>query len=810
MQQHTLRKQSGKAVQTALLLMALGHLPVPLIPQALAADQARSALASYQIRSASLEQALSQFASQAGISITLPPALVDGKTSSALSGDYTVQQGLEILLTGTGLQVVETSKGVYFLQKSLPVTKGQADLQTMKEVAVVGHHEQEAEIASGPVKGYVAKRSATATKTDTPIIETPQSITVVTADQIVAQKSQSIVDALAYTAGVAVRESGRVTESFVLRGFQADGQRGSLYKDGTKYTSNIYRGQQEPYGLERIELLRGAASVLYGNAAPGGIINTVTKRPTIDPLHELNVELGSFDRKQISGDFSDRLTEDGVWSYRLTGLFRDSDTFVDHIPDDRTFIAPAIKWQPSDATSLTILSQYKKTESKYMYGLSSYGTVKPSVNGKLSRSRFYGEPGADRYEDETWSLGYLLEHAFSDQLKLRQNVRYDEAKTNYDYTYNYGLDTATQRITDRGFDKSTNHDKAITADTNLSFNWGSDFARHTTLVGFDYTRQKEDTKRYDLTLSPYDIFNPSYGEVPANQTLNAFATNRSLQRSGLYVQDQIKIADKWVALLGGRQDWTESGSAFITGDRSWIYEKNNAFTSRAGLVYLAENGLAPFVSFSQSFEPAAGRGRTGNRFKPTEGEQYEVGIRYQPKDSNTLLSATVYQLKQQNVLTLDPVSIAFQVQTGEQRSRGIELEAKTDVTDDLTILAAYAYTDAITTKSNIATEVGARNPFTPEHQASLWADYSLSHWGVPGLKVGGGVRYVGASNGFAFLDVKVPSYTIFDAMASYTTGPWKLSVNATNLTDKTYVANCTYGCFYGQARNMIGTLTYRW
>ncbi|RYF41577.1 MAG: TonB-dependent receptor [Comamonadaceae bacterium] len=250
-------------------------------------------------------------------------------------------------------------------------------------------------------------------------------------------------------------------------------------------------------------------------------------------------------------------------------------------------------------------------------------------------------------------------------------------------------------------------------------------------------------------------------------------------------------------------------SAFV-GDGRWEHEKNNAFTGRVGIVYLASNGLAPFASFSQSFEPAAGRSRLGERFKPTEGDQYEVGVRYQPPGSRTLVTASVYQLTQQNRLTLDPADVGFQVQTGEMQSRGFELEAKTRVGKHLSVLAGYAYTDARTTQSNMASEVGARNPFTPRHQASVWADYDLAAAGLPGLRLGGGVRYVGTSTGFAFLNVNVPSHAIFDAMASYTTGPWRIALNVRNVADKTYVANCTYGCFYGEARQMVATATYRW
>jgi iron complex outermembrane receptor protein len=766
------------------------------------AQDAPTPATTFAIPAQPLDQALNLLARQAGLQLLAPPALVQGVPGRAVQGRLGVAAAAAQLLQGTGL-AARVVGGTLVVEKA-PASSSTA-LPTVTVTADAAR-----ETATGPVDGYLARRNATGTKTDTPLIETPQSISIVTAVQVEAQKAQSLADTLAYTAGVAVRESSRATESFVLRGFQADGQSGSLYRDGTKYSSNLYQGQQEPYGMERIELLRGAASVLYGNAAPGGIINTVSKRPTQETLRELNLELGSFHRKQVSADFGGRLSEDGDWSYRLTGLLRDSDSFVDHVQDNRTFLAPALTWRPSATTSLTVLAQYKETESKYIYALPAIGTVKPSNHGRLSRSTFIGEPGADRYQDQARSIGYLLEHAFSDQVRLRQNVRLDNAHVVYDYTYHYDLADADQRITNRGFDQSASRARAFTADTSLELKWGSGALRHTTLVGLDHTRQKERVARYDLALPAFDIFAPTYGATPVDPQESLYAAHRKLKRTGIYVQDQVKVADRWVALLGGRYDWTENATSPIVGDDVWTSEKNNAFTARAGLVYLADNGLAPFASFSQSFEPAAGLGRTGERFKPTEGEQFELGLRWQPPGSETLVSATVYQLTQQNVLTLDPVNIAYQVQTGEKRARGFEFEAKTRVARNLSVLAAYAFTSAKTTKSNTASEIGARSPFTPRHQASVWADYGLGELGLPGLTVGGGVRYVGSSTGFAFLNASVPAYTVFDAMVSYATGPWKLALNVSNLADRTYIANCTYGCFYGEARKAIVSASYRW
>ncbi|MBV7541683.1 TonB-dependent siderophore receptor [Acidovorax sp. sic0104] len=795
------------AAALLLMLAASAATLSPAMAQAVNAAAA-SAMRDYDLPAGPLAGSLNRIAREAGLALTTDAQLVEGRSAAPVRGRIDAPEALRRALAGSGLELLRTDAGGYTLRPGMPVSAaplaaGPARVAALPEVRVAA--EADTEVATGPVDGYLARRSATGTKTDTPLVETPQSITVVTAGQVEAQKAQSIVDVLAYTAGVGVRESSRATEAFVLRGFQADGNSGSLYRDGTKYSSGLYQGQQEPYGLERIELLRGASSVLYGSAAPGGVIHLVSKRPTLEPLREFNVELGSFRRRQVSGDFGGKLSEGGEWSYRLTGLLRQSDTFIDHVNDDRVFIAPAFTWRPSAATSLTLLGQYQKSDSRYVAAMSPFGTVEANPNGRIARNRFIGEPGADqdRFEDRSAQMGYLLDHAFSDAVKLRQNVRYG-------YTADWGFADERQRVINRGGSHTEGRNRAFTADTSVQVLWGSESSRHTTLAGIDYATLREDAARYDWDVAPLDLFDPHYGSPWTHPSKNTYADNRRLERTGVYVQDQWKIRDRWVLLAGGRYDWTENGVSPFVGDGHWSYEKNNAFTGRIGAVYLADNGLAPFASFSQSFEPAAGRGRQGERFKPTEGNQYEVGVRYQSEDSRTLLTASVYQLTQQNRLTLDPLDMGYQVQTGEVRSRGLELEAKARVGRHLTLLAGYAYTDARTTRSNTADEVGARNPFTPRHQATAWADYDMGAAGLPGVQLGGGVRYVGSSTGFAFLNTRVPSYAVFDLVASYTTGPWRVALNVRNLADKTYVSNCTYGCFYGEARQVIATASYRW
>ncbi len=759
-----------------------------------------------------LDKALGALARQTGARILFSTDLTERKQAPALKGNLTPQQALERLLAGSGLVVRSTSDGGFTIASRPPEAGGET---TLPAVRVKASREQET--ATGPVTGYVAKRSATATKTDTPLVETPQSISVIGAEEIQIRGATSLFEAIGYTAGVAATSvrsgaADRTNDSFLLRGFDMDPQSGNFYRDGTKYTVNPYNGRQEPYGLERLELLKGASSVLYGTAAPGGIINSVSKRPTTEPLRELNVEVGSFGRKQVAGDFGGALSTDNTWSYRLTGLTRDSDTSVDHVPDDRTYLASAVKWLPRSGTSLTLLAEYQKDRTGYLNPLPVDGTLLPNINGPLSRSLYVGEPSHDKFVVARYSVGYLFEHGFSDTLKLRHSLRYFHTNVDYPGTFISVLGP-DQRTVDRSASDRQDRSASVVADTSLQYKWSSANVAHTTLVGLDVVSQRHETERYFLSAEPLDLYAPVYSGVGDVRTPNDFSGRQRQKQLGLYLQDQMKIADRWVMLLGGRHDRVRFTDAdfFTPGLLYADNEKSSATTGRAGLVYLADNGLAPFASFGQSFEPQSGFDRLGNRFSPTRGDQWELGLRYQPKDSETLLSAAVYDLTRSNVLVTDPVDTFMSVQMGKVRSRGVEIEARTRLNHHANLIAAYSYTDARIIESSPVTpeQVGKRSGGVPYNQVSLWSDYSFGEFGIAGLKMGVGARYVGATRA-TYLDVVVPAFTVFDALISYSTGPWRLAVNASNLANKNYVANCTYGCFYGEPRKVVATATYRW
>ncbi|MBI6617712.1 TonB-dependent siderophore receptor [Pseudomonas corrugata] len=671
---------------------------------------------------------------------------------------------------------------------------------------------------TAPLAGKVALRNGSATKSNAAITETPQSVSVVTADEMRDRKSDTLADALSYTPGFTSQPSSfnRTSDRFRMRGFDVESATGGSLRDGMRLQYNSYDGVQEPYGLERVEVVRGAASVLYGQLSPGGFVNGVSKRPTETAQHELGMQYGNHDRKQLTADFSGPLGDSEVLSYRLTMLKRDSDTQQDYINDDKLYIAPALTWRPNEDTSLTLLSFYQKSDTRFSAPL-PYQLVKGVGNGPVTIGRhdFIGEPDYDDMNGEMSAIGYEFEHRFDEHTRINNKLRYYEADVKWKYlqaqtsaaAINGAANTGVLR---RQYSDRRERSRALASDTNIETRWNIGGIENTFLVGADTYDASYDSHNFRANTSSINIGDYNYGQpVVVNKDRSR---DRGSQidtfQTGIYLQDQIKFDDHWLLLLGGRHDWADQDQeGFATGQK--LSQDDESTTWRAGLVYEADNGLAPYISYSESFFPVAVADAPGQTFEPTEGKQYEIGIRYQPPGSNTLLSAAVYELTQENVVKRDLAGNNPQ-QIGEQRSRGLELEAKSDVTPQLTVIATYAYTDSRITKSVIQSEVGQRSEDTPYHQAALWADYNFALFGVPQLKVGGGARYKGTTQASG-IDSQLPAYTLFDAMASYQIDKnWDVSLNANNVTNKKYVYCEAAICRYGDERELVTSVNFRW
>lgn len=774
----------------------------------------------YAIPAGPLAGALAAFGRQSGTQIAYEASIARGKISPGLTGSIGREEAIARLLSGTGLSYSFTDpSSVLITAASADIGGLPADGSTSLERITV---DNEGESAWGPVEGFVATRSASGTKTDTALVETPQSISVVTHDQIEKQGAKRLEDALTYTPGVSVGSYGFNPEQdyVFMRGFQVP-----FFLDGTRQYRDYIVGAQlgvEPYGLERIETVRGPASVLYGQIAPGGIVNQVVKRPTAEPFHEVQMTFGDPQRLQAAFDFGGPIDNDGTLLYRLTGLGRNADGQMDFQGDDRLFIAPALTWSPDAETTLTVFGQFQRDKDALRpVPLPAFGTIFQSIHGKIPRDRFLGEPGFDSFERTQYSLGYEFEHHFNDGWSIRQNLRYsnvDQTENTSLMAFDYGSFAVDGRTADRTGWNDINEIGTFGVDNQLVGEFDTGNLAHKLILGLDYSRSRSDWRFASATLSPIDVFNPVYGG-PIGPLVPAISELKTATQIGLYAQDQIAW-ENWRLTFGGRYDWAEG----VTTDRLWATsttQKDEAFTGRVGLGYLFDNGVAPYISYSTSFDPEFGLDGTGTPFKPTTAQQYEVGIKYQPVGGNSFFTLSVFDLTRQNIRTRDlnppPTNPWAETQTGEARVRGLEAEARISITDRFDFVGAYTYLDSEITKSNNP-DLGMPLFLTPKHQFSLWANYTIEDGPAAGLGAGVGVRYRGSVWG-ASHEIEVPSHTLFDASLTYDFGKknpdlagLNLTVSARNLFDREYISTCSFweGCFYGEGRNVTATLKYRW
>jgi iron complex outermembrane receptor protein len=678
-----------------------------------------------------------------------------------------------------------------------------AQAQTLPEVRVNATAERET--ATTPVIGYKARNASTAAKTDTPLAETPQAVTVVPRDQIVDQGAQSLQEALNYAAGVRSDAYGvdSRTDNVRIRGAYPDEYQDGLRKLFDWYTSNT---RTEPFTLERIEVLRGPSSMLFGQGTTGGVINMVSKRPQPDFQGEVGLQVGSYGRRQLQLDLTGPLTASGGdWLYRLVAVGRVSDTQVDFVPDDRAVLAPSLTWRPSGATSLTLQGHWQKDKSGSTSQFFPWeGVLLPNPNGPIPDNRFIGEPGFDRYDSERKSFGWLFEHRFNDRLAVRQNVRFSRNDVDYFSLYgdsftlpgSWAGDPVGKRLFGRFADATRTRARMAVTDQHVQADFATGALQHKVLVGVDALRYRKDTDSFFDTptylgggVPLIDAYDPVYvGYTPGPLTPDP---GSSLRQAGVYLQDQLRWGP-WIVVAGLRHDRAVNSLEGAADDRT------RATTRRLGLMYAMPSGWTPYVSYSESFTPVAGLNFFNERFRPLRGEQLEAGVKYEPQGGSFAFNAAAYKLKETNQRLPDPTNPLNTLQAGATETDGVELEFRGRVTAAIDVLAHYNYTHVDSTLEQL-----------PEHQAAVWGKWRFAVAGLPGFSAGAGVRYMSSfSDGAA---PEVPSVTLLDLLLAYDTAHWRYALNINNAADKKYVSTCLSrgDCWFGARRSVVASATYR-
>ncbi|WP_233721482.1 TonB-dependent siderophore receptor [Jiella avicenniae] len=707
-----------------------------------------------------------------------------------------------LLLCGSALALIQPS---YAFAQSAASDGPTIDLDTVVIDGGTGG-------AVGPDTGIVARNTAVGSKTDTPILDLPAAVSVVTEEEMRQRDVDDLDEVLAYTPGVSsdIYGSDDRYDFYLIRGFYQSNY--GSYRDGLpNRTWNFTGSRIEPYGAQRFEVLKGSTSTLFGLNGPGGLVNAITKRPQDQPFGEVYTSFG--DRHIETGtDFGAPLTATGDWSYRMTAKWQDGNNGADFTQDDRLYVAPALTWSPDAATSLTILGDYDKRKGNTSHGI-PYGSG-------LDPDTFLGVRDYDNMDTEEFNLGWLFSHDFDNGLQFRSNARYTNLDLTYESVYPgapLGPGTTSLARSSLGiYGKS----ESFLIDNQLQYDASLGLFDTRTLVGIDYSHYDITETRKDGTASPIDIASPAdCGRgcvVPYRQLID----DTEIEIVGLYAQEELTIDDRWILTFGGRYDHVRQiddydydyGGGFVSKGTDAVTDE--AFTSRLGLTYKATDEVSLYANYSESFQPiGTSRSSLAEPAEPQEGTQYEVGAKYAPAGVDALFTLALFDLTQSNVTQWDP-NYTAQYQLGEVNVRGVELEGKMALDDRLDLTLGYSYWDA-EIKEDVLGNAGHRPQLVPEHIASIWADYTIPGEGRIGdLTIGAGVRYFGPSYADDANTIDLDARTTVDAALTYKiTDNAALQVNATNIFDKRYVAHVdTFSdtAYYNDGRTVRGTLRYTW
>lgn len=659
----------------------------------------------------------------------------------------------------------------------------QSQAEEDEEIEIVVTGEQET--------GYRVPNASTATKTDTPLRDIPQSIQVVPQEVIRDQQVTRLDEALRNVSGVTfggdVQSRG---EEFSIRGFNNV----PILRDGFRRYGS-FESFPEVANLERVEVLKGPASILYGEIQPGGLINLVSKKPLAEPFYEAELQVGNWGFVRPRIDISELLTDDGRLRYRLNALYRRGDSFRGFDQEDkRFFIAPVLSWNISPSTDLTVSLEYTDDKRPADIGLPVVGDRVVDV----PRDRISGEPD-DKVESKYLNVGYDLEHRFNDRWKIRNAFRY----SSYDYDYGviaYDLGDFDEEtgILNRFFASQDGQDKNYALQTNLIGEFATGAITHTLLFGVDLSRNDERIVSAVGDTTPLNIFNPVYGQIPKpdEDAIPSFGGDETqTDRLGIYLQDQISLADNLKLLAGLRYDTVDQDTTLIPGASTSSGEVNrnyDALTPRLGIVYQPIEEVSLYASYSRSFNPNTTNTVSGDPLEPEKGEGYEFGIKAELLDK---LFATLayFDITKQNVAVTDPNNRFFSIPTGEQQSRGVELDVTGEVLPGWNIIAAYAYIDAEVTADTNTDIVGNRLFNVPKHSASLWTTYTIQTGNLQGLGLGVGFNFVGKREGDLLNSFQAESYFLTNAAIFYRRDNWRFALNFKNLFDVNYIESVENG-----------------
>ncbi|MBE9201706.1 MULTISPECIES: TonB-dependent siderophore receptor [unclassified Nodularia (in: cyanobacteria)] len=698
---------------------------------------------------------------------------------------------IRVIVTGkTGLPTVElfdSNEGLILSFATVSAQPESAEAQPESQIEPSQPLAEEDESIELVVTGeqyesYVLLNASSATRTDTPIRDVPASIQVVPRQVIEDQQVTRLDEALRNVSGVTSDNFAGIFPNFTIRGFR----NAPILRDGFRQYGS-FQVLPEITNLESIEVLKGPASILYGDIDPGGLINAVSKKPLSEPFYAAEFQLGNRNFVRPRLDISGPLTPSGNLLYRLNTLYTKDDGFrgFDQA-NERFFIAPTIAWKLGDRTDITTSLEYTNERRPMDFGLVAFGDGVVNV----PRDRITNEPD-DQSEQNLFNIGYNLEHRFNDNWKLRNTFRYIKQDFVSDFYFPVAFNEVTG-ILQRSFAKYDIDIQTYSLQTNILGEFTTGTINHKILFGIDWNRQKDNfLAQFSVPpFFPLNIFDPVYGvsSRPNNVPVVADYLTES-NRLGIYFQDQISLFDNLKLVAGLRYDNVEQTRKDNPTDvnplSSETTQNDDAFTPQIGIVYQTTPELGIYANYSQSFTPNSGATISGNPLKPQTGQGYEFGLKAELLEGRLFGNLAYFDTTKQNVPTADPDFPNFLIATGEQRSRGIEVDVAGDILPGWNVIASYSYTNAETTKDN-RIAIGNRLFNVPQHSAGLWTNYTIQSGNLQGLGLGIGFNYVGDREGDLANTFRLGSYFLTNAAVFYRRNNYRFAINFKNLFDVEY------------------------
>ncbi|GJL56019.1 MAG: ferrichrome-iron receptor [Nitrospirales bacterium] len=792
----------------------------------------------FNIPAQPLTSALNVFAEVTGWQVSYPAELTTGKTSTTVVGTNSPKGGLQQLLIGTGLTYQFTDTHTFTLVRDVRPHNSSSSPHSPSpqhsmsaERLDTPHIIQAPEIVVKEIRErddsttYVAEEASTATRTDIPIRDVPQSIQVTTRKVIEEQRTFRLQNTLENISGINATESAAsLHDSLIIRGFTATDR--SYFRNGLLDPFAQFSAS-DTYNIRRLEVLKGPASVLYGQGDPGGIINIVTDKPLPDPTYSINTTFGNFHFYRSELDATGPLNENKTLLYRLNVAGQKADSFIDFANRDLVVVAPSLTWLIGSRTTLTIDADYLRRWSNDPYGLPAQGTIIPNINGPLPRNRSVTLGDFSTFNRTSYRIGYDLSHQFNDQWSIRHSFRHtiveDDKNNLYAYPDSLDPDERTlQRF--QVLQPAVNRRHANSMITNIVGHFSVFDMDHTLLAGVELRQEKTDQFLFTFAMAPsLDLFAPNYSVQPgafSGDPISFLAHNKT---AAFYIQDQVAILPNLKFMGGFRFDYVHQSTQSSTESHS---SDENAVSPRLGLVYQPIEPLSIYTSWTRGFQPNSpdSFNPNGALFDPERSTQYEVGMKASLLDNRVSATLAWFHLTRENLVTPSPdpmlAATGFSVQTGEQRSQGIELDVTAQLVPGWNIITSYAYTDAEVTKDNDPTLLHKRLANVPYNKFTLWSTYHVQEGPLEGFGIGGGLfAYTSRSSSIFGNPIEIPGYVRVDGALYYNREldreNWlgvkalNMAINMRNLLDQRYVSTSHNGSnffFFGEPFTVLGTV----